>query len=429
MVCAASALLFAFGWFTLYSSDDPADTGLLFRLGKDETINSISIENKLGKFGFFKENSRWMVEADGTRYRANETKVRILTQSLATLDVTRVMKGERAEYGFSSPDAVVSFGLTGGKRLGFLIGNMTPDFMSVYARGTDGGKTALISSAVAAHLTGSLAAYRDREIFAFELQKLTGIARYREGELLSEFVKTGGEGWRVAFPFEAPARVVEMSEFVARMKNWRIAAFPDASTANAGNARYGLESRDEVIVLSGDAGEAQTIEIGRREGIYRYVRFGEYGDIAALYAEDVDLSELDPVRMMFVAPLRAPLADVRSIKIESREGVYELTYDKISRSAEFLGTGITEADFINIFYKFITMTASSFDRSSVPRGESVASLDIEMADGGKSNLVLNRRGVDSYFMRINGRDTPFYMTGPRLEELMSRIEGLRARIE
>ena len=297
--------------------------------------------------------------------------------------------------------------------------------MSAYAREANGGKIALISSAVADHLTGSLAAYRDREIFGVRLRRLTGIARYGKGELLCEFAKNSDGGWRVKFPFEAPARIVEMSEFIAGMNNWRIASFPDA---NAANARYGLESPDDVIVLSDDAGNAQTIEIGRREGIYRYVRFGEYGDIAALYAADVDLSQLDPAVMMFVAPLRARLADVRSIKIESRRGIYGLIYDKTSRSAEFLGAGIPEADFINIFYKFITMTASGFDGSSAPHGESVASLDMEMADGKKSNLVLNERGADSYFMRIDGRDTQFYLASQRLEELMGRIEILAGRI-
>ncbi|MDR3164077.1 MAG: DUF4340 domain-containing protein [Synergistaceae bacterium] len=396
----------------------------MFKLGKGETIDSISIENMRGTFLFFKENARWVVEENGTRYRAGETKMRILTQSLATLDVTRVMKGERAEYGLSSPDAVVSFVVTGGKRYSFSVGNMTPDFMSAYARDANGGKVALIRSAVADHLTGSLTAYRDREIFSVELRRLVGIARYGSGELICEFAKTGDEGWRVKFPFDAPARIVEMSEFISGMKNWRIASFPDAA-----NARYGLEMPDEVIVLSDDEGGVQTIEIGRREGIYQYVRFGEYGDIVALYAEDVDLSKLDPGGMMFMAPLRAALADVRSIKIESIEGVYELTYDKASRSAEFLGARITEDDFINIFYKFITVTASGFDDSSTARGESVASLDIETADGGKSSLVLNERGADSYFMRINGRDTPFYTEGRRLEELMGRIERLTGRIK
>ncbi|MDR1579700.1 MAG: DUF4340 domain-containing protein [Synergistaceae bacterium] len=407
----------------LYRSDDPADTGVLFRLGKGETIKSISIENTRGKFSFFRENPRWIVEENGTRYRAGDTKMRILTQILASLDVTRVLEGERAEYGFSSPDAVVSFVMDSGKSFSFLVGNRTPDLMSAYARDANGGKSALIRSTAADHLTGSLAAYRDREILGVQLRRLTGIARYVNGELLCAFAKTGGEGWRMTFPFEAPAKVVEMSEFIAGMKNWRIAAFPGAASA-----RYGLDKPDAAIILSDDAGNVQTIEIGRREGIYKYVRFGEYGDIAALYAADVDLSKLDPVRMMFVAPLRAPLADVRSIKIESRAGVYGLTYDKTSRSAEFLGTSISEADFINIFYKFITMTASGFDGSSVPRGHSVASLDIE-TEGGKANLVLRERGADSYFMRINGLDTPFYMASRRLEELMGRIEALTDRIK
>jgi hypothetical protein len=428
LICAAVALIFAFSWFKLYNSDDPAHTGKLFRFGEDEAIDLISIENTRGNFAFFRENSRWVVEENGMRYRANETKMRLVTGALLSLDVKRTLKGERAEYGLSSPDATVAFTTNSGKRRAFVIGKTAPDFLSAYARETGSGRVALVETAVAGHMTGSLAAYRDREIFNVELTNLTGIARYAEGALVCEFGNARGKGWRVKYPFEAPARTIEMNEFIAGMRNWRIASFPDT---NARGGDFGLDSPNisgGAIVLLDGAGGVQTIEIGNRDGIYAYVRYGQSGDIAALYAADVNIADLDPVRMMFVAPLRAALADVRSIKIAAAGGVYELIYDSAARSAEFMGSRISEADFINIFYRFTTMSASGFDDLSPNRGETSASLDIETADGGKRSLVLTARDNESYFMRINGDDTPFYMAERRLGDLMNRLAGLTDRI-
>lgn len=421
ILTALLVLAFATGYFLLRGTASKKQAGRLFNLGSQEAIETIDIVNTYGAFSFRyeAEAGAWQVVNEGMVYRANQTKMDLMLDSLKSFKIMRSLSQERKEYGFDQAQALVRFTSSKGKTRTFMVGDPGPDELSVYIKDLDEDKILMTDLASVAQLTGSLNAYRSKDVFNIDLVTTRRIEYFQYDQLVLTCYSPDGSNWFMDYPYQAPARVIEISELIASMKNWTIAGYPDYGVdAQA----MGLDNPAERIHLVDAAGASQSIEFGAEEGIARFARIGGVDDLVVLYAVDVDLSSLRPDLLLFVAPLRATMDEILSITIEKDDQAYVLTYDPETNLSTLNEKPISYDDFVGIFFKYIALVASGVDEHEEP-GKQLASFRTHFRDGSAMSLDLFERDKETCFMAFEG-GKGYVMKMSKLESLFERIGKL-----
>ena len=400
-------------------------SGAVYSLKGGEELSSIMLANAYGTFFFSKEkgNELWSVENESALYRTHIPKMTLLLNALSEMPVRRVLESEDENYNLKNPAALVVLETNTGKRFEYSFGRTGADVNTVYVKNKT-GIVFLTDSNVLDQITGSLAAYRDKNVFSVDLMKLERLEYLYGGRTVINCYRESPTEWYMDFPWAAPARHIELTELVAKMTNWVIAGYPELVEFKEAM----LDPPLETLVLTDINGKKQTLDFGAIEGLSRYVRTGEKEDVVFLYAADVDLSVLSPDTLLFVAPLRSQLDRISGFSVKYGKEAWELSYDQVSDTA-FWNYGILSSEeFVSIFFKFISMVADGRDSGVVPRltGTPLAILTLNQLDGISMKLELFTRDEEGYFMRINGEDTPYYINAKRLSGLLDRITELAA---
>ena len=411
-------------YITVSASDDPNVSGYLYPRGKVEGIEAIQIKNSFGTFSFAKGEDGWTLEHKDNRYRAYSKKMDLMTAALAEMAVERVFDEALPQYGLTPPMAEVMFTMNG-KPHHFVVGEEAADRTSSYVRNEDSGVVALVGAEKVAQLTGSLAAYRDKNVFTVDLPLLAQLGYYKNSELELALERAGQDEWNIVFPFEAPARNLEMADFLSMLNKWTVAGFPDMEQVSV--AEMGLEKPEESLLLVDVSGNMQVLEFGNISGTGRFVRNGEEDDIVVLYTADVDLSHLRPEGLMNVAPLRATLDKVRSISVADADGnEYLFDVNDAAQTASVNGRLVDYNDFIHVFYKYIMTQATGRDDAGARTLEPVAMMETVFIDGTRKNLVILPRDNDTYFILADG-EAVFYLPKAHIDELFARIYKLTGK--
>ena len=169
IILAAAAILLCGIYIWMETTDDATISGSLYRMAEDETITGIKISNLYGNYEFVQDDKQeWGVAADGNVYRTHDNKMELVIGALENIVVTRVLEEEIPDYGLESPQAVVTCTTSKGNTHSFAIGNETVSHSEVYIRDQRNGKVMVTSTGSVAQFTGSLSAYRDKEIFTID---------------------------------------------------------------------------------------------------------------------------------------------------------------------------------------------------------------------------------------------------------------------
>jgi hypothetical protein len=426
LIFIVPTLVFAAAFFLLRNGlpgKRVSDAG--FSLLRDESIRSIKLANEYGEFLFTGEVDGWLVESGGARYRANDDKMALLLTSLSKLPVRRVFDSELQAYGLDKPAAAVLVETDAGRRYEYSFGNTGADANTVYVK-NGFGAVILTEAASAAQVTGNLAAYRDKKVFTVDLLNLARLEYLRGDVPVVSCRRESPTEWYMDYPYAAPARHIELTEFVAGMTGWVMSGYPDP--VNPGET--GLEPPLETLLLTDVKGNKQLLDFGKTEGLNRYVRVGNRDNVVFLYAADADLSVLTPDTLLFVVPLRAQMNEVTEFQVEQGGESWEFMYNPGTGAASWKYGPLTEQEFVRIFYKFISMTADGWDadiKNQTADSPSAATLVLNRKNGETARLELLYRDESTYFMRINGEDTPYYINAKRLLSLQERISDLTAR--
>jgi hypothetical protein len=349
--------------------------------------------------------------------------MKLLFASLSDLPARRVFESEMDAYGLKEPVAVVSITTKAGP-CEYTFGNAGTDLNTVYAK-NESGVVFLTDSAALMQVTGNLAAYRDKKVFTVDLLNLASLEYQRGGLPVVSCRRESPTEWYMDYPYTAPARHIELSELVADMMGWIIAGYPDGGTDPAA---AGLEPPLETLILTDTKGTTQKLGFGHIDGVNRYVRLGDQDNVVFLYTADTDLSVLSPGALFFVAPFRARIDEVAGFRLEQAAENWAFAYDPATGAASWEYGMLSTEEFIGVFYKFVSMTADGRDTKAAIAGEyPAATLLLNFTNGKTVRLELLPRDAHSYFMRINGADTPYYINAERLLGLLDRISELAAK--
>ena len=415
IILAVLTILMAAVYFTAAASTDPGFTGYLFGPLKDgEYVHHIELENEYGSFTFdLQSGGYWNVSDGGESYRAHAPKMDLLVAALKDFKLSRVLDELDPQYGLNEPAAQLVFNTTAGGIHAFSVGNEAPSHADNYV--SDGETTGVTASANVAQLTGSLTAYRNKEVFTVDVNSLVQLGYY-EGDDLALSVARAGDGWLMEYPFEAQARSIEMGEFIEMLQSWTVAGFPDLSSV----------SREEMqldggasLMLVDSTGASQVLTFGASSGTATFVRNGGEDDIVMLYTADIDLSYMDAERLMLVSPLRATVDSVESISIEYDGEAYLFEADSATETARLNGRLIAYEDYMRVFYRYIMVMAEGRDQQGAP-GKQAAVLTTVYGDGVRTQVKLLERDDATYFMEMGG-EAVYYLPKTQIDDLMERV--------
>lgn len=422
LLCAGLAA----AYFIISANENPAARGVLFRL-RNEQITRVSIDNRLGSFDFHEEDGAWVVESGGV-YRTNPEKIDLLLGTLEEFAITRMLTDEKSEYGFEDPEASVRVETSGGDEFRFIVGKEAISGSSVYIK--SGDDVMLTSTAMTAQLTGSLAAYRAKDVLMVDPSQIRSIIYFVNGEQSLSLSNTDYKSWTMDSPLRVPARNVILNELVAKLRTLSIAGYIDAST---GTTDLGLDQPAASMILTDENGVTQTLDFGNIADTQQYVRIGGHDDIVALYASDLDFSALTPAGVMYLAPLDIPIDQVQSVSIQTGgdEDLLTLERNADDVQAALNGRSVSYSEtFVSIYFKCITLNADGYDASPTDPGACEAVCSTTLLDGKTVTLSLYRRDAQTLYLYVDGEpvkdgETMFYMEENALNELLYRLDNAK----
>lgn len=409
------AAILAVTWLLLVNNQDPGRTQQLFRPKRTEEISRIEIKNNYGDFRFCRDGQTWLVSDGIGSYLTNAEKMKLLTESLLHFKVLRLLETEQPEYGTHQPRAAVQFETNHGRKFLILVGNPCPDRAESYAAAGSLAGTIITDAASVAQLTGSLSAYRTKDVFSIDFARLQSLEYSAGGEKRLAFHREEDGAWALDYPFSSGARKLEISEFLAGMSRWRIADYP-------GQFKPASAGRNESLRITDASGCSQTIELGAVEGVHRYARIGGREDVVALYASDVDLTVLSPEALVYETPLYESINNVSAIYMNIGGSTIKAEIDARAGVAKVNGRLVDYGAFTGAYHRYVLLLADGWDAEPEP-GEPVAQFISTLTDGSERMLTLYTRDEKTLYMEY-GKGQGFYMELKRLQKLCDRLENL-----
>jgi len=428
VMTAATALLYG-----VVSSRSDDGEKRLYRLDKTETIETICLENRSASLKFWKnEDQQWMVKEAGltgderaaAEYSAGAEKMNLLLDALSGLTVTRWLDEENPEYGLSGEgiSSTVTFTTSQGNHYGFTAGNQTMTRSHVYIRDVNSGQTAITDLGAVAQLGGGVDSFRSRAVFRVDMDQIRAL-EYRTGQARPLILEQTGGRWQMKAPYVSPAREIEITELLSEMKDWNLCAF--ASSTAYSREQMGLSGGGSVLTLTDALGNTQTLEIGKPVDGLVPVRNGEKDDILLLYADEVNLEYLNADKLLFFAPLKADVDQVKGLQLEVDGTVLKFALDSEHNQFYCNGIPVDPEAFYSFYMSYMAMTAVGGDsKEPEESGAQLASLTTEYKDGSVKQVRLVQRDTDTCYMVVNNSYSGFYTSHEKLMTLISKLNRL-----
>lgn len=165
-------------------------------------------------------------------YKADETSVRGIVSSLASLNAERVVEEKNTEwktYGLEPEKIRVEMSLKDGKSMKLSLGDEAPASSAVYARLEGDARLFTVSSYVKSGLEKSVNDLRDKRLLPFDSEKISRVKLVAGGREL-EFGKAGSD-WQILKPQPLRADSYAVDDLVRSARN---AVFESEATAGPG---------------------------------------------------------------------------------------------------------------------------------------------------------------------------------------------------
>ena len=413
-------------YFMINANTDPTSTGQLYSISPSDSIKEIKISNNFGVFLFNREDGVWMLKEPGN-YHVNQQKMDLMEAALLDLQINRMLESELPEYGLTKPSIIVEFSTSQNVHKTFYVGNLAPSNAQIYLKDVDSGKIFIADIGTTAQFDGSLKAYRGSEVFSINKDQISEITYIQNGIKKLTIKYLGPQNWQLTDPISAPARYLEISEMIIKMRKWTSAGYPENMDGNYD--QYGLVNPANVLLLTDSNRKTQRIEFGNTENGMIYARTGSQEDIIKLFSVDIDFSILTVDQLLFVEPLQTTLENVSEIKIDSsnRSSTFILDHSKDPVAITLSGKEVTYDDFVSLFVKYITLSADGYDTQTQP-GSKYLSLTTTYTDRSTMSINLLQRDESSYFMEISGKPI-FFIYKDKVDQFLNRWDSELAALK
>ena len=328
------------------------------------------------------------------------------------------------EYGLDQPQAAIELLSASGIRKTLLVGNLTASQAQVYLRDQDSGKIFVADLGSVTQFDGSLAAYRDKDIFSVDKNNIVQFSYYRDGEKQITVQRTSTFDWQLTYPYQSPARKIEVSEFLIGLRKWSAVMYP--GPAQLDYEAMGLVLPQQALEVVDAQGQSQRLEFGAvAEGVM-FVRTGSREDVAGIFSVDVDFSKLAAADLMFFEPLQTTIDQVARIELTAadRSVTFELDHRTQPLRVTAGSKTIPYETFVSFFVKYITLAADGYDGTAKPGAQTLA-LKTTYLDGRAAQVSLLAREAGGQYLQVDGQ-ARFYLSDARVMQLLDRLDAALA---
>jgi hypothetical protein len=91
---------------------------------------------------------------------------------------------------------------------------------------------------------GSLDSYREKDVFSVDKSNIVQFSYFLDGEKQLTVERINGQDWQLVFPYQAPARKIEINEFLINLRKWA-AVVPQWQEVNYQD--MGLDAQGHVL--------------------------------------------------------------------------------------------------------------------------------------------------------------------------------------
>ncbi len=390
----------------------------MFSLKKNETIQHISVVNAYGSFQFTleesldtihrggqaREISLWVV-MEPEKARMSQKKALLMVDFLENLAIRRVFEDALPEYGLEDPSLTITFFTNRGNEYQLTIGNPTVSKTQYYA--SDGKTVYLIDAGMVAQFDASMAAFRDRDIFNIDTEVITAIVYTPQSDNPLKVEQQNGN-WYITEPFFSGAREIEIQEFLVSLRGLTIA---DYVSSNVDISEVGIDETSESLMLTNRQGKSQQFRFGDTVDTYRYVE--TQGFMYKVYTIDLDMRVLNPDDLIFEAPLKYPIDQVKSFTLtmfqseENPEVSYHFSADSHA----------LESNYTKVYVKYMSILADGYQKFQPDMYQQVAQCRTELKDGAVITVNLYEYTDDTLYMGF-GNNNSYVMDKKRLDNLL-----------
>ena len=407
-------------YFFLSRDTDPTTTGFLYTFPSGDRLEEMRVTNQEGNVRFGRNDGNWTITEPGN-YRANQQKARIMEDFLMALPINRQLQGTAPEYGLENPQATIEMTTTSGIRKTLLVGNLTASKAQVYLKDRDSGKVFVSDLGSVTQFDGSLDAYRDKDIFSVDKNNIVEFSYFEDGEKKVTAQRTDGQNWQLTYPYQSPAREIEIDEFLIALRKWSAIMYPAREKLDYKG--LGLDHPRQALEVVDAKGQKQRIELGAESEGLKFVRLGSEEDVAGIFSVDVDFSNLDAANLVFFRPLQTTIDRVASIEVaaEDRTVTFELDHTTDPPGVTANGKPVPYESFVSFFVKYIGLSAEGYDAESKP-GKETATLTTTYRDGKTSQARLLERDAGSKYIQVNDQAS-FYLSDEKVGLLLDRLDA------
>jgi hypothetical protein len=420
VVMAMTAAALAGVYWYLSSDQEPSVTGVLYTFPSSDRLVEIHITNPHGSVTFTRVDDKWNITEPGS-YRANQKKANVMESLLLNLPIKRVLDSELPEYGFDDPQATIEIFSASGIRKVFFVANLTASKAQVYLKDSESGKVFVCDLGTVTQFDGSLDSYREKDVFSVDKSNIVQFSYFLDGEKQLTVERINGQDWQLVFPYQAPARKIQINEFLIKLRKWTAIAYPSSSEVNYQD--MGLDAPGHVLEVMDANGETQRLEFGTVAAGMVFVRTGSQEDVAGIFAIDVDFSPLNATNLLFFAPLHTSIDRVSKIQIISRNGNTIFDLDQSTQPPRITSNSkeIPYEAFVSFFVKYLSLSADGYESVTKP-GEETLLFKTTYLDGQTTEVRLLERDADSFYLQVDGQ-TGFYLSNKKVDMLLDRLNA------
>ena len=227
-------------YFFLSRDTEPTTTGFLYTFPSGDRLEEMRIVNQKGSCsrsaredGKWDHHRTWQLPGQPAESPASWRISCWRCRSIASCT------GAAPEYGLDNPQATIEMTTTSGIRKALLVGNLTASKAQVYLKDKDSGKVFVSDLGSVTQFDGSLDAYRDKDIFSVDKNNIVEFSYFVDGEKQVTAQRTNGQDWQLTYPYESPAREIEINEFLIGLRKWSAIMYPAREQAGLQGAGTG----------------------------------------------------------------------------------------------------------------------------------------------------------------------------------------------
>ena len=420
IVMAVTAAALAGVYWYLSSNEEPSVTGVLYTFPSSDRLVEIQITNPYGSVTFTRIDDKWGITEPGS-YRASQKKASVMERLLLNLPIKRVLDSELPEYGFDHPQATIEIASASGIRKVFFIANLTASKAQVYLKDRESGRIFVCDLGTVTQFDGSLDSYREKDIFSVDKSNIVQFSYYVGNEKQVTVERINAQDWQLIFPYQAPARKIDINEFLIKLRKWTAVVYPSGSKVDYQD--MGLDHPGHVLEVMDASGETQRLEFGTVAEGMMFVRTGSQEDVAGIFAIDVDFSPLSATHLLFFEPLRTTIDQVARIEIDTtdEDTTFELDHSVQPPRITSNGREIPYEAFVSFFVKYLTLSADGYE-SATQFGEETLALKTTYLDGQTLQVRLFERDESSHYLQVDER-IGFYLSDEKVKLMFDRLNA------